>query len=51
MRELEELIKRNYNIEKSMIKIDNPISSLGFHNVEIELYSDVYATIKVHVIK
>ena len=47
----EELGKRNYNIEKSMIKIDNPISSLGFHNVDIELYSDVYATIKVHVIK
>ena len=47
----EALEKKSYKIEKSMIKISTPISSLGFHNVEIELYSDVYATIKVHVIK
>ncbi len=47
----EALEKKNYKIDKSMIKIANPISSLGFHNVDIELYSNVYATIKVHVIK
>lgn len=47
----EELAKRNYKIEKNMIKIDNPICTLGFHNVDIELYAGVIATIKVHLIK
>ena len=47
----EELQKKGYNIEKSMIDIKNPISSLGFHNIDINLYPEVIATIKVHVIK
>ena len=47
----DELEKKGYKIEKSMINIDNPISSLGFHNVNINLYPEVIATIKVHVIK
>ncbi len=47
----EELQKKGYTIEKSMIDIKNPISSLGFHNVDINLYPEVTATIKVHVIK
>ena len=47
----EELKKKGYNIEKSMIEINNPIASLGFHNVDINLYPDVIPTIKVHVIK
>ena len=45
------LQKKGYKIEKSMIGIDNAISSLGFHNVNINLYPEVIATIKVHVIK
>ncbi len=47
----EELQKRGYEIEKNMIEILTPISSLGFHNVNIILYPEVIATIKVHVIK
>ena len=47
----DELQKKGYKIEKSMIKLDIPISSLGFHNVDILLYQDVIATIKIHVIK
>lgn len=47
----EELQKRGYEIEKSMIEIENPITSLGFHTVKINLYPEVIATIKVHVIK
>lgn len=47
----EELQKRGYKIEKSMIDMDSPIASLGFHNVKINLYPEVIATIKVHVIK
>ena len=47
----EGLQKKGYNIEKSMINLDSAISSLGFHNVEINLYQDITATIKVHVVK
>ena len=42
---------KGYKIEKSMIELDSAISSLGFHNVNINLYPEVVATIKVHVIK
>ena len=47
----EELAKKGYQIEKSMIEIPNPIASLGFHNVNINLYPEVVAVVKVHVIK
>lgn len=45
------LQEKGYKIEKSMIKLDNAISSLGFHNVKIELYQGVEAVIKVHLYK
>lgn len=47
----DELNKLGYKIEKSTIEITSPITSLGFHNVNINLYQDIVATIKVHVIK
>ena len=47
----DELGKKDIKIEKNMIKMDNSISSLGFHNVEIELYPKIVATVKVHLIK
>ena len=47
----EELAKKGYSIEKSMIEIPNPIASLGFHNININLYPEVVAVVKVHVIK
>ena len=47
----EELAKMNIKIEKNMIKLDNSLSTLGFHKVDIELYPKVIATIKVHLIK
>ena len=47
----DELQRQGYKIEKSQIEIDNPIQSLGFHNVSINLYPEVVAKIKVHVIK
>lgn len=47
----DELNKKGIIIEKSMIKNDNLISSLGFHNVEIELFPKIKATLKVHLIK
>lgn len=47
----EELDKKGYKIEKNMINIENAISTLGFHNVILNLYPGVDATIKVHVMK
>ena len=45
----QELDKKGYNIDKVQIKLDNQISSLGFHNVNIELHKKVIATIKIEV--
>ncbi len=45
------LLKEGEKIEKSMIELDNPISSLGFHYVKINLYPKVVAKVKVHVVK
>ncbi len=45
------LEQKGYKVEKSMIDITTPISSLGFHNVTIHLYPEVDAVVKVHVIK
>lgn len=42
---------KKYRIDKNKIKIKQPISSLGFHNVDIELYPNIVANIKVHLIK
>lgn len=47
----DELAKKNIKIEKNMIKNNNSLSTLGFHNVDIELYPKIIATIKVHLIK
>ena len=47
----DEFNKKGYSIEKNQIKCNSPIQSLGFHNVELNLYSDITAIIKVHVIK
>jgi large subunit ribosomal protein L9 len=42
-----ELKNKKYSIDKKQIKISSPLSSLGFHNVDIELHKKVVATIKV----
>ena len=47
----DELQKQGFKIEKNQINLSSPIQSLGFHNVEIDLYPNITATIKVHVIK
>ena len=47
----EELNNKGYKVEKSMINYDNPIQSLGFHNVKIDLYQGISTTVKIHVIK
>ena len=47
----DELMKLGYKIEKSAIALETPLSSLGFHNVKINLYPSITAEIKVHLIK
>lgn len=47
----QELNNLGYKIEKQAIKMDHPISTLGIHNVDIELHKQVIATIKVKVSK
>ena len=47
----EELNKLGYKIDKNQIMLEVPISVLGFHKVEVELYSNIKANIKVHLIK
>lgn len=47
----QEINNLGYKIEKQAIKMDHPISTLGIHNVDIELHKQVIATIKVKVTK
>ena len=47
----EELQKQKYNINKKQIKINNSLSSLGYHNVDIELHKKVTATLKIQLVK
>ena len=45
------LQEKGYKIEKSQIDNRNQISSLGFHNVNINIYGNIKATVKVHLVK
>lgn len=47
----EELKNNGYNIDKNQIKLQDSLSSLGFHKIEIELYKEVSAIVKVHLVK
>ncbi len=47
----QELDKLGYAIDKKKIKIENPIMSLGYHEIKIELHKKVIAKIKVSVRK
>ncbi len=47
----EELLKNGFNIDKKKIKIKSELNSLGYHEVEIELYKNVSCIIKVLIKK
>lgn len=47
----EELEKKNINIDKKQIMIEEGLSSLGYHNVKIELYKDIIGVVKVKLEK
>lgn len=46
-----ELSNVGINIDKKKIHLDQPISSLGFHNIEINLHKKVTAILKVELIR
>ena len=45
----EELSKLGYKIDKTQILLEHPITSLGYHDVKIELHKKVIANIKINV--
>lgn len=47
----DKLEEKNYKIEKTQIEMMNNISSLGYHDVKINLYAEIFAKIRVHVVK
>lgn len=47
----EKLDQKGWKIEKKQIELNHNITSLGYHEVKINLYADIYAILKVHVTK
>lgn len=47
----DELEKIGYKIDKKQIELDHPISALGFHDIKINLYKEVYVKIKIQLEK
>ena len=46
-----ELKNRGYEIDKKIIKLNEALSTLGYHNVEIDLHQKVKATVRVELVK
>lgn len=47
----EELLKKEYKIDKKQIELTTSLQSLGFHKVMITLYKEVKAELKVQLVK
>jgi len=43
----DELLKKGISVDKKSIRIDNSISTLGIHNVSINLYKGIVANLRV----
>ena len=50
-KQIKEKLMTIHDIDKKQIILDAPIQTLGFHEVEIELYKDIKAKIKIEVTK
>lgn len=46
-----ELKKLDIIIDKKKIKLDHELTSLGYHNVTLQLHKQVHAILKVNVVK
>ena len=42
---------KGYNIDKKQIEFDHSISSLGYHDVKINLYKEIFVKIKIKLEK
>lgn len=51
VKQIKEKLDEKYKIDKKQIIIKNPIQSLGFHEVDINLYKEIKAIIKIEVTK
>ena len=47
----EELLKKGYSIDKKQLNLTTSMQSLGYHKVEIVLYKDIKAELKVQLVK
>lgn len=47
----EELKNKGFNIDKKIIKLNNQLASLGFHNIKIELHKEVVANLRIELTK
>lgn len=47
----EALTQAGFEVEKTQVQIKEPIKKLGVHSVEIKLDTDVFASVKVWVVK
>lgn len=45
------LEEKGYSIDKKQIKLLTPLSSLGYHNIDIELHKSVVAHLKIQLVK
>ena len=48
---VQELKNKNYDIDKNKVKLNEPLTSLGTHIVNIELHKKVMANLKVNLVK
>lgn len=48
---VEELKKYHFSIDKKCVILNDGLSSLGMHEVEIKLYKNISATLKVHLLE
>lgn len=45
------LMEKGYTVDKKNIILDHPISNLGFHMIKINLYKDIYASVRISIEK
>lgn len=47
----DELDKQGYGIDKKQVEFDHTVASLGYHDVKINLYKEIFAKVKVKLQK
>lgn len=47
----DELDKKGYSIDKKQVEFDHTVASLGYHDVKINLYKEIFAKMRVKLEK